>query len=164
VRTALIFALAALAGCSGTPGKRVNVQDVMIYAPATVSGGAGLQMCVVPARRYDAPESVPAKKTMLVVPLTKADGTVGGSVLAGVLGFPVSFAVAPPFFLTLEDGFLHIDADKEKHTITASVEGAKNPGPAPVTAKDELWVWIGSEPSKDVPDPRGTFVGVRLAK
>ncbi len=135
----------------------------MTYAPAPVtSNETALQVCILPARRYDSLAAAPGKKTMLVVPLTRADGTVGEPIYAGTLGYPVTLAARPPFFLTLGNGFLRVDA-KERELV-ASVEGTNGHAPAPVASKDELWVWIGREPTEKEPDPRGTFVGVRVAR
>jgi hypothetical protein len=163
MRTLPLLALLIVAGCKSAPGKQIKAQDVMTYAPASVaSNEAGLQVCILPARRYDSLAAAPGKKTMLVVPLTRADGTVGEPIYAGTLGYPVTLAARPPFFLTLNDGFLRVDA--KERDLVATVEGAKGGAPAPLTSKDELWVWIGREPSEKEPDPRGTFVGVRVAR
>lgn len=165
---AVLLALGLASGCSG-PGKTVDVHDVLLYAPVTSASPAsedlGLQVCVLPARRCATLDDAPGGKTVLLVSLTRQDGTAGDKAYAAALGYPVTFTTRSPWVLTLNDGFLRVETGKGgKHQLSATVEGAKGAVPPPVVANDEIWVWVGNPPTAENPDPRGTFVGVRLAK
>ena len=176
VAVALLLASLALAGCSSAPRRPVPVSEVMSFAPAAVaSGEPALQVCVIPARRYLGITHAPDDKTLLAVPLTRADGAspprqVGSLPLpptyAGPLGYPVTFTTRSPFALTLQDGILRVSATEKdgKTVLTGTVEGAKAAAPPGVSALDEVWIWIGPEPTRESPDRRGTFVGVRVAR
>ena len=173
-RRALVVALvasagASLAGCSAPP-KPFPVSEILADAPAIVSSGEPtLQITIVPARRYLDLEAASAVKKLLTVPLTRAPSSgpaTGADPTYGApLGYPVTFATRSPFFVTLQDGFLRFATTAgDRPGLTATVESAKGKVPPAIAAPDELWVWIGREPTKDYPDPRGTFVGAHVAR
>src|SRR4051812_31193222 len=86
------------AGCSGGPGKVIDVHDVLLYAPASVSSDdPTLQVCVLPARRLAALDDAPGGKTVLLVPLTRTDGGKGSPAYASALGHPATFALRGPW-------------------------------------------------------------------
>ena len=160
-RAVLAALLATLAGCAGGPGKTLHVHELMVADAAAVSSREPvLEVLIVPARRYLDYDAAPPGKTVLVVPLTRVDGTPGPAVFGALLGFPVNFAAKAPWVLTLQDGFLKIAVEPGRG-IVATVEGARGQAPPPLANESELWIWIGKEPSEETPDPRGTFVGIK---
>ncbi len=153
--------IALLSGCAGGPGKTLHVHELMVADPAAVSTSEPvLDVVFVPARRYVGYDAAPPGKSVLVVPLTRVDGTAGPAVFGGLIGFPVNFAVKTPWVLTLQDGFLKIGLEPGRG-IVATVEGSRSQAAPPLANESEIWIWIGKEPTEETPDPRGTFVGVR---